>query len=624
MGRILAVDDDVLSRAVLVDALRSLGHEAVASSSGPDALARLLGETFDLVITKVVLPGMSGLDVARRVASRTPPIPVVLLGAPSAADLRGVPHAGVLAKAEPVALARVLDTAFDAVSASTTRPAAATGWSGAEALAAVSGPLDRFPPVRVLFLAHRVAATGALRVERDGKVALVGVRAGNVAHVAGVPGLFATLGPSLPDDLVAGLGAVIAAGHPPDRALAAAGEGLGAWLASLVDARGGAVSFDASWSPPPGSFPLPEPLPRLLARGLALGRPDALVARTWRALDAAGLSPRLPDDSAESRWGIDATSMRVLRLAPRARTVDALVREAAGTDVTRRIEVLRALDTLTILGLLVVDGGGVARATPERGGPPVEPTQEDPRARRLAEAAAAMENGRPLEILQLTDRRTLSEEDVANAYREISRRYHPDTYFNAPPAVRALAETCFSRVNAAYDALRAPDGMGEARRQLQAIASGVPFVANKDHLAARVAFRRAEVAWRAHDWRGADPLFQEAARLDPHAWPHALYAAYCGWLARRVPTSQALAALEAIKPKEPVRAAEVLVWTGNLLKQEGREADALVRYRAASQKDPTNRDAQREIRLYELRHPNRPPPAPSGGLFGGMFGSKKD
>jgi CheY-like chemotaxis protein/tetratricopeptide (TPR) repeat protein len=622
MGRILAVDDDVLSRAVLIDALRSLGHEAGAASSGPEALARLLGEPWDLLIAKVALPGMDGLELARRVATRTPPVRMVLVGASSPTDLRTVPHAGVLPKPfDPGVLARLLDTLFAPASPA---PVPADSWSGLESLSAVAGPIDRYPPVRVLFLAHRVAATGAMRVEVDSRVAVVGLRGGNVVHVSGVSDLFAALGSALPDDLTQGLGAAVAAGYPPDRALAAATDGLGAWLAGLVDMRGGAVTFDLAWVPPAGSFPLPDPVPRVLARGLALGRTDALVARTWRALDLAGLSPRLPDDSAESRWGIDATSMRVLRLAPRARTVDVLLREAAGPDAARRTEVLRALDTLTVLGLLVVDGGGIARPTP--GKAPVEPTVEDARGSRLAEAAAVMERSQPIEILQLLGRKTLTDDDVANAYREISRNYHPDTYFNAPPAVRALAETCFSRVNAAYDALRAPEGLAEARRQLQAIASGAPFVATKDHLGARVAFRRGEVPWRARDWKSADPLFQEAARLDPHTWPHALYAVYCGWLARRVPTNQALAALEAIRPPEPTRAAEVLVWAGNLLKQDGREKEALVRYRSALQKDPTNRDAQREIRLHEVRHPApaRTPPTSPGGIFGGMFGSKKE
>ncbi|MDP2309016.1 MAG: response regulator [Pseudomonadota bacterium] len=635
MGRILAVDDDVLSRAILVDALRSLGHEVGTAPGGVEALERLLQEPYDVVVTQVALRGMDGLELARRVASRATPIPLVLVGASSPTDLLAVPHIGLVPRPIDVdRLGRILDTVFAPARIPAPAPGRSSpsgGGSGVESLAAIAGPLDRFPPIRVLFLAHRLGATGAMRVEREGKVTVVGVRSGNVVHLSGVPGLFAGLVlPVTQEDLAAGLGVAVAAGHAPSDALAAAAEGLGVWLATLVDARGGGVTFDQSWSPPAGSFALPDAIPRMLARGLALGRSDASIARTWRALDVAGLSPRLPRDSAESRWGIDSTSMRVLRLAKPSRTVEVLLREAAGTDAARRTEVLRALDTLTVLGLLVVDGGGIQRAERVTAkGPPVEPTQEDTRAQRLAEAAAAMERGHPIEILQLTGRSSLSEEDVANAYREISRQFHPDTYFNAPPAVRVLAEVCFGRVNAAYDALRAPEGLAEARRHLRAIATGAPYVSMKDRLAARLAFRRGEVAWRARDWAGADPLFQEAARLDPQAWPHALHAAYCGYLARRASAIETLVALTAVEgafAQEPIRAAEVLVYAGKLLKQEGREAEALARYRAAVQKDPNNRDALREVRLFEVRNPapSRPGPAGAGGVFGGMFGPKKD
>jgi hypothetical protein len=53
---------------------------------------------------------------------------------------------------------------------------------------------------------------------------------------------------------------------------------------------------------------------------------------------------------------------------------------------------------------------------------------------------------------------------------------------------------------------------------------------------------------------------------------------------------------------------------GNLLKQEGRTAEALLRYRAALRADPENRDAQREVRLHEMRNPPKPP-APFSGLL---------
>lgn len=627
MGRILAVDDDALARAVLADALRALGHDATVVASATEALDRLAGGRYDLVLSDVMMPDMDGIELARRCADRQPPVPIALVSGAKRPDLRGVPNVGYLVKPlDADRLGRFLDTALGGRRASAPD---ADSWSGAEFLARVTGPVERFPPSRVLFLAHRVGATGAVRVTYGGVTGLVGLRGGKVVQVTGVPHLLAALGPGVSDarDLAVDVAAAVAKGHAPDKVFQAAAEGLGAWIARTIDATGGLVTFDPRWTPPPGAFPLPEPVPRFLARGLLKARPDGEVARAWAALGSATVRLRLPDDAPESTWGLDATATRLVRLAERTRTVERLLFLAAPRDEkdpnasARRVEVLRALDTLRALGLLVVDGGALDRPASEAAASPAaEPTQEDPRADRLAASLNAMERAHPVEILDLADRRRLTEEDVANAYRDISRRYHPDYHFNAPPAVRSLAEACFAKVNAAYDALRVPGGLAEAKRFLEARQRGEVFVSEKDHLAARVAFRRAEQLYRGRDYAAAAPLFEEAARLDARTWPHALYAAWCGWLAKRIGTNEAVAALDAIQPTDAPRAAEVLVHAGNILKQDGRTNDAVKRFQAALAKDPGNRDAQREIRLHEIRNPK--PPAAAG--LGGIFGRKKE
>jgi signal transduction histidine kinase len=77
--RILLVDDDDLVRDMLQTALSSAGHDVSASADGAHALAALARERFDLVITDLSLPGMSGFDIARGVKRAGPEIPVVLL-----------------------------------------------------------------------------------------------------------------------------------------------------------------------------------------------------------------------------------------------------------------------------------------------------------------------------------------------------------------------------------------------------------------------------------------------------------------------------------------------------------------------------------------------------------------
>src|SRR5262245_53305239 len=112
MGRILAVDDDPLARAVLLDSLRSLGHAAVVVGSGAEALRVLDEGAFDLVITDVVMPDLDGIELARRCAARVPPVPVVLVSA-RRQDLTGVPCLGCLPKPlDADRLGRFLDTFF--------------------------------------------------------------------------------------------------------------------------------------------------------------------------------------------------------------------------------------------------------------------------------------------------------------------------------------------------------------------------------------------------------------------------------------------------------------------------------------------------------------------------------
>jgi signal transduction histidine kinase len=77
-GRILLVEDNDEVGEFAAQLLNELGHEVVRASSGEEALARASAEAFDLVFTDVVMPGMSGLDLAGRLAELHPGLPVIL------------------------------------------------------------------------------------------------------------------------------------------------------------------------------------------------------------------------------------------------------------------------------------------------------------------------------------------------------------------------------------------------------------------------------------------------------------------------------------------------------------------------------------------------------------------
>lgn len=80
--RILVVDDDVLILGLLSKFLQHAGYETRMATSGQMALDMLadMGREPDLVLLDVAMPGMSGLEVARRLRSETT-IPVMFLSA---------------------------------------------------------------------------------------------------------------------------------------------------------------------------------------------------------------------------------------------------------------------------------------------------------------------------------------------------------------------------------------------------------------------------------------------------------------------------------------------------------------------------------------------------------------
>ena len=77
--KLLVIDDDPLLVETLHDLLRILGHEAAIATSGEEGLMRLAVERFDLVLTDLGMPGMSGWEVAQAVKARWPQLPVILV-----------------------------------------------------------------------------------------------------------------------------------------------------------------------------------------------------------------------------------------------------------------------------------------------------------------------------------------------------------------------------------------------------------------------------------------------------------------------------------------------------------------------------------------------------------------
>ncbi len=77
--RVLVIDDEPFVRETLGEILRQQRHDVVVADDGVSGLARFHEGAFDLVMTDLAMPGMSGWQVAQAVKAARPQVPVVLV-----------------------------------------------------------------------------------------------------------------------------------------------------------------------------------------------------------------------------------------------------------------------------------------------------------------------------------------------------------------------------------------------------------------------------------------------------------------------------------------------------------------------------------------------------------------
>ena len=80
MSRILVVEDEESYSDPLSYLLRREGYDVVVAETGPAALAQFDSNGADLVLLDLMLPGLSGVDVCRRLRQRSS-VPVIMLTA---------------------------------------------------------------------------------------------------------------------------------------------------------------------------------------------------------------------------------------------------------------------------------------------------------------------------------------------------------------------------------------------------------------------------------------------------------------------------------------------------------------------------------------------------------------
>lgn len=113
---VLVVDDDAPIRDLLASILADEGFHALTACDGAQALRAVTGVTPDVILLDVAMPGISGLEVARRLRSdpATAPIPIVVMSAGETRD-QALTIDGCTFVGKPFDLTAMLDTVNEAI-----------------------------------------------------------------------------------------------------------------------------------------------------------------------------------------------------------------------------------------------------------------------------------------------------------------------------------------------------------------------------------------------------------------------------------------------------------------------------------------------------------------------------
>ncbi len=115
---ILLVDDEELVLRSIARWLRSMGHQVSAQPSAESALVAAAQQPFDVALTDLKMPGMSGMQFIREMSERHSSIPVVVLsGLGTPGEEEQAMRLGAVAYVEkpsrPERLRAVLESVFE-------------------------------------------------------------------------------------------------------------------------------------------------------------------------------------------------------------------------------------------------------------------------------------------------------------------------------------------------------------------------------------------------------------------------------------------------------------------------------------------------------------------------------
>src|SRR5258706_15932983 len=93
MAHILLAEDDESLRKFLAAALVKAGHAVTDFGDGGDAWECIQGFTFDLLLTDIVMPGMDGIELAKRAAELNAALKIMFITGFAAVGVHSAPGA---------------------------------------------------------------------------------------------------------------------------------------------------------------------------------------------------------------------------------------------------------------------------------------------------------------------------------------------------------------------------------------------------------------------------------------------------------------------------------------------------------------------------------------------------
>jgi curved DNA-binding protein CbpA len=190
---------------------------------------------------------------------------------------------------------------------------------------------------------------------------------------------------------------------------------------------------------------------------------------------------------------------------------------------------------------------------------------------------------------------------IQACFFQLAKKWHPDRLGPDLADMRDLATKVFARMSEAHQILSDPmrraeydelrkDGAGSAEEQEQV----------QRVIRAATAFQKAEVLMRRNNSTAALEEARRAVELDPS---QADYIALLAWVESTLLNAnleEILARIEKAQRLEPNNT-RIRWYRGSLLKRMGKNGKAIGDFRFIVENDPRHVDAQREIRLYDMR-----------------------